>query len=83
MSTPTAFHVLDPQLSDRPPLARTGSYEQALHAARQLQQQVYDQLDANGEGGHRTTLDLANAPTDHAGNPGTPCYRTSINGPRP
>ncbi len=43
--------------------------------------EVYDQLDANGQGGH--TAHLALAPIDATGKLGPPCYWVTFNGMRP
>jgi len=44
------YQVRDHHLPDRPPLARTGTYAQALRAVEQLHQAYRRSLAANGEG---------------------------------
>ncbi len=49
--TTTVFEIRDLDLPDRPALAYTLDYDQALSAIERLHQQFQDQLHANGEGG--------------------------------
>ena len=54
-----------------------------LLALAAVQEEFYDQLDANGEGGARVRLALILAPVDATGAIGPPCYWAIINGMRP
>ncbi len=49
--TTTVFEIRDLDLPDRPALAYTLDYDQALQKLERLHQQFQDQLHANGEGG--------------------------------
>lgn len=48
-----------------------------------MQQEFYDQLKANGEGGGQVRLALTLAPVDPSGATGPPCHWATINGMRP
>lgn len=74
---------LDLDLPDRPPLAEADDYEAGLHMLAAVQEEFYDQLDANGEGGHRVRLALTLAPRDATSTIGPACYWSIINGMRP
>ena len=82
-ATVRGFVVLDLDLPDRPPLAEAGDYEAGLLSVAAVQEEFYDQLDANGEGGGRVRLALTLAPIDAGGTIGPPCYWAIINGLRP
>ena len=82
-TTAGSFVVLDLDLPDRPPLAEAGDYDAGLLALAAVQEEFYDQLDANGEGGVRVRLALTLAPVDAAGTISLPCYWAIINGMRP
>jgi hypothetical protein len=82
-TTNPGFVVLDAERPDRPPLAHAGHYEAALYVLSVVQEEFYDQLDANGEGGHTVHLALALAPVDATGTVGPPCHWVTINGMRP
>ena len=82
-ATVPGFVVLDLDLPDRPPLAKVGDYEAGLLALAEVQEEFYDQLDANGEGGGRVRLALTLAPTDVTGTVGPPGYWALITGRRP
>ena len=82
-TTASSFVVLDLDLPDRPPLAEAGDYDAGLLALAAVQEEFYDQLDANGEGGARVRLALILAPVDATGTIGAPCYWAIINGMRP
>ena len=82
-TTVPGFVVLDADLSDRPPLAYAGDYDAALYTLSVVQEQFYDQLDANGEGGHTVHLALALATIDATGTIRPPFYSETINGMRP
>ena len=56
------------------PLAEAGDYDAGLLALAAVQEQFYDQLDANGEGGGRVRLALALAPVDATGLIGSRLY---------
>ena len=77
------FVVLDFELPDRPPLGHAGDLDDAVDVLAALQEQFYDQLDANGEGGFRAELALSIAPVDATGTIGPACYWAIINGVRP
>ena len=77
------FVVLDAELPDRPPLAHADDHDAALYVLDTVQTEFYDQLDANGEGGHPAQLALALAPVDATGTVGPPCFWVTINGMRP
>ena len=81
--TVSGFVVLDADLPDRPPLAHAGDYDAALYVLSVVQQEFYDQLDANGEGGHTVHLALALATIDATGTIGAPFHFETINGMRP
>jgi hypothetical protein len=82
-TTTLGFVVLDAELPDRPPLSHAVDYEAALHVLSAVQEEFYDQLDANGEGGHTVHLALAVAPVDANAAIGPPLYFETINGMRP
>lgn len=82
-TTTPGFVVLDAGLPDRPPLGQADDYDAALHLLAAVQEEFYDQLDANGEGGHTAELALALASVDATGTVGRPCYWVTINGMRP
>ncbi len=82
-TTTPGFVVLDAGLPDRPPLGQADDYDAALHVLIAVQEEFYDQLDANGEGGHTAELALSIAPNDAIGAVGTSCYWVTINGMRP
>lgn len=82
-TTTPGFVVLDAELRDRPPLGHAGDYEAALQVLSVVQEQFYDQIDANGEGGHTVRLALALAPIDATGTIGPPFHFETINGMRP
>lgn len=82
-TTVPGFVVLDADLPDRPPLGHAGDYDAALCVLSAVQEEFYDQLDANGEGGHTAHLALALAPVDATGTLGPPCCRVTVNGMRP
>lgn len=82
-TTTPGFVVLDAGLPDRPPLGQADDYDAALHVLTAVQEEFYDQLDANGEGGCNPELALALAPIDTTGIIGPPCYWVTINGMRP
>ena len=82
-TTVPGFVVLDADLPDRPPLAEAGDYNAALDVLSVVQEQFYDQLDANGEGGHTVHLALALATIDATGTIGAPFRFETINGMRP
>ena len=77
------FVVLDFELPERPPLGHAGDLDAALDVLASVQEEFYDQLDANGEGGLRAELALSIAPVDATGTVGPACYRAIINGMRP
>lgn len=86
MPVPTAvpgFVVLDADLPDRSPLAHAGDYDAALYVLSVVQEEFYDQIDANGEGGHTVHLALALATIDATGGIGRPFHFETINGVRP
>lgn len=82
-ATVPGFVVLDADLPDRPPLAHAGDHNAALYVLTVVQQEFYDQLDANGEGGHTVQLALAVATIDATGAIGPPFHFETINGMRP
>ncbi len=51
-TTVPGFVVLDADLPDRPPLGHAGDHDAALYVLSDAQEEFYDQLDANSEGGH-------------------------------
>lgn len=68
----------------RPAASRPAEdYAAALRALTAVQEQFYDQLDANGEGGHNPELAPAIAPVDASGTIGPACSWAIINGMRP
>lgn len=69
-TTTYGFVVLDLDLPDRAPLAEAGDYEAGLHKLAAVQEEFYDQLDADGEGGSRVRLALTLAPVDGTGTVG-------------
>jgi hypothetical protein len=79
----SGFVVLDAALPARPPLGHADDYDAALHVLAAVQTEFYDQLDANGEGGHTAELALSLARIDAAGAVGPACYWVTINGMRP
>ena len=79
----SGFVVLDFELRGRPPLGHAGDLDEALGVLAAVQEQFYDQLDANGEGGFRAELALAIAPVDATGAMGPAIYWAIINGMRP
>ncbi len=81
--TVPGYVVLDLDLPDRPPLAEAGDYEAGLLTLAAVQEEFYDHLDANGEGGARVRLALTLAPVDATGTIGPPCHWAIINGMRP
>ena len=82
-TTVPGFVVLDADLPDRPPLAHAGDYDAALYLFSVVQEEFYDQLDANGEGGFRAELALSISPVEATGAIGPACYWAIINGMRP
>ncbi len=82
-ATTHGFVVLDFELPDRPSLGHAEDYAAALRALTAVQEQFYDQFDANGEGGHNPELALAIAPVDATGTIGPACSWAIINGMRP
>ena len=82
-TTAPGFVVLDLDVPDRAPLAEAGDYDAGLLTLTAVQEEFYDQLDANGEGGSRVRLALTLAPIDATGTIGPPCYWPIINGMRP
>ena len=82
-TTVPGFVVLDLDLPDRGPLAEAGDFEAGLQMLAAVQEEFYDQLDANGEGGAGVRLALTLAPLDASGTIGPPCYWAIINGLRP
>jgi hypothetical protein len=82
-TTTPGFVVLDAELPDRPPLGHAEDYDAARYVLAAVQEEFYDQLDANGEGGHTAQLALVLAPIDATGTIGPPCYWATINGMRP
>lgn len=82
-TTTPGFVVLDLDLPDRPPLGEADDYDAALPVLATVQETFYDQLDANGEGGHRARLALIVAPIAPTGAIGPACYWAVINGMRP
>ncbi len=82
-TTTPGFVVLDAALPDRPPLAQADDYEAVLYVLAAVQEEFYDQLEANAEGGHTAGLVLSLAPIDATGTIGPPCYWAAINGMRP
>ncbi len=82
-TTTPGYVVLDADLPDRPPLAHADDYDAALHVLAAVQAEFYDQLDANGEGGHTAQLALALATIDATGTIGRPFLFETINGMRP
>ena len=82
-TTAPGFVVLDADLPDRPLLAYAGDYDAALYLLTVVQEEFYDQLDANGEGGHTVHLALALATIDATGTIGSPFHFETINGMRP
>lgn len=81
-TTAPGFVVLDAGLPDRPPLGHADDYDAALYVLAAVQEEFYDQIDANGEGGHTAELALALAPIDTTGTVGRPCFWVTINGMR-
>lgn len=81
-TTTPGFVVLDAGLPDRPPLGHADDYDAALHVLAAVQTEFYDQLDANGEGGHTAELALSLAPIEATGTVGPPCHWVTINGMR-
>ena len=79
----SGFVVLDLELPERPPLGHAGDLDAALGVLAGIQEQFYDQLDANGEGGFRAELALSIAPVVATGVVGPACYWAIINGMRP
>ena len=79
----SGFVVLDFELPERPPLGYAGDLDAALEVLAGVQEEFYDQLDANGEGGFRAELALSIAPVDATGAIGPACYWAIINGMRP
>ena len=79
----SGFVVLDFELPERPPLGTAGDLDAALDVLAGVQEEFYDQLDANGEGGFRAELALSIAPVDPTGTIGPACYWAIINGMRP
>ena len=79
----SGFVVLDLELPGRPPLGHAGDLDTALGVLAGVQEEFYDQLDANGEGGFRAELALSIAPVDATGAIGPACYWAIINGMRP
>ena len=79
----SGFVVLDLELPERPPLGHAGDLDAALDVLAGVQEEFYDQLDANGEGGFRAELALSIAPVDATGAIAVACYRAIINGMRP
>lgn len=79
-TTPPGFVVLDLDLPDWPPLAEADDYEAGLHMLAAVQEEFYNQLDANGEGGHRVRLALTLAPRDATGTIEPACYWAITNG---
>ncbi len=77
------FVVLDFELPERPPLGHAADFGAALDVLAAVQGEFYDQLDANGEGGHHPELALSIAPVDATGGIGPACYWAIINGMRP
>ena len=77
------FVVLDFELPERPPLGHAGDLDAALVVLAGVQEEFYDQLDANGEGGFRAELALSIAPVDATSAIGRACYWAVINGMRP
>ena len=82
-TTVPGFVVLDLDLPDRPPLAEADDYDAGLLALAAVQEEFYDQLDANGEGGHTVHFALALATIDATGTIGPPFHFETINGMRP
>jgi len=54
----TRFEVRDDNLPDRPPLAAADDYDAALNQIDRLENDFFDQLDANGEGATGISLRL-------------------------
>jgi hypothetical protein len=81
--TAPGFVVLDLHVPGRPTLGEAGDYDAALLVLDAVQEQFYDQLDANGEGGNAIQLALVVAPVDATGAVGEPCYWSTVNGVRP
>ena len=79
----SGFVVLDLELPERPPFGHAGDLDAALGLLASVQEEFYDQLEANGEGGFRAELALSIAPVDAAGAIGPACYWAIINGMRP
>jgi len=77
------FVVLDFELPERPPLGHAGDLDGVLDVLADVQEEFYDQLDANGEGGFWAELALSIAPVDATGAIGPACYWAIINGMRP
>ena len=77
------FVVLDFALPGRPPLGHAPDLKAAQEVLAALQEQFYDQLDANGEGSHHPEIALSIAPVDVTGAVGPPCYWAIRNGMRP
>jgi hypothetical protein len=82
-TTTPGFVVVDAELPHRPPLGHAGDYEAALYVLSVVQEEFYDQLDANGEGSHTAQLALALAPIDATGTIGQPFHFETINGMPP
>jgi len=80
--TTPSFVVLDADLPNHPLLGQADDYDAALHVLAAVKEEFYDQLDANGEGGHTAELALSLAPIDVTGTVGPPCYWVTINGIR-
>ena len=74
--------VLDFELPERSPLGHAGDPDAAPDVLADLQEEFYDQLDANGEGGLRAELALSIAPVDATGAIAVACYWAIINGMR-
>ena len=82
-TTTLGFVVLDAGLPDRPPLGHAVDYDAVLHVLSVVQEEFYDQLDANGEGGHTVHLALAIALVNATGTIAPPFHFETINGMRP
>ena len=82
-STVPGFVVLDAELPGRLPLAHADDYDAALYVLSVVQEKFYDQLRANGEGGHTVHLALALATVDASGTIGSPFHFQTVNGVRP
>lgn len=75
--------MVDLDVPDRPPLAEAADYDAGLRTLVAVQEEFYNQLEANGEGGDRVRLALSLAPIDGTGSIGPPCYWAVIIGIRP